>query len=292
MSACLSWTVTNAAGAPLSSGNFQWDALTHEAHTIDALITEHPVETGVNVVDHVRPNPVRVTLEGLISQSPVFMAGSIRQGENLDVAAAPQPYGPPAPIVFPAPLPPNPLQFLQLAELGVIAGQTALSGGGQTSRLEGLAAVGVLAVGILGGAQNGPFQLQQASDYGMTGGPSNFTALVDSLPNPTNFIKAAIDILTNLRDTGQICQVLGGEAGTFYDNMVIEAIGVDRAGGAGGSASISVTLREIRIVSSAFVAAPKPTIPRAAPAVNKGSQAGTSAPAPPQKTALRALVAG
>ena len=224
--------------------------------TIDALITEHPVETGVNVVDHVRPNPVRITLEGLISQSPVFMAGSIRQGENLDIAAAPQPYGPPAPIVFPAPLPPNPLQFLQLAELGVIAGQTALGGGGQTSRLEGLAAVGVLAVGILGGAQNGPFPLQQAADYGMTGGPSNFTALVDSLPNPTNFIKAAVDILTNLRDTGQICQVLGGEAGAFYDNMVIESIGVDRAGGAGGSASISVSLREIRIVSQRFRGSP------------------------------------
>lgn len=47
------------------------DATLSETHSSESEVTEHPVETGSNIVDHVRPKPESLTLEGIISNTPV-----------------------------------------------------------------------------------------------------------------------------------------------------------------------------------------------------------------------------
>ncbi len=42
-----------------------------ETHTLEAEVTEHPVEKGSVISDHVRLNPIEVTLECLVSDTPL-----------------------------------------------------------------------------------------------------------------------------------------------------------------------------------------------------------------------------
>lgn len=42
-----------------------------ESHARQADVTDHPVEDGANVVDHVRLQPTRLRLEGAVSDTPV-----------------------------------------------------------------------------------------------------------------------------------------------------------------------------------------------------------------------------
>jgi hypothetical protein len=47
------------------------DAVLSETHASEVEVTEHPVERGANVSDHARVKPEQVTLEGLVSNTPV-----------------------------------------------------------------------------------------------------------------------------------------------------------------------------------------------------------------------------
>lgn len=42
-----------------------------ETHAVSSDVTDHPVETGVNISDHVRPRPKTFTIEGIISNTPI-----------------------------------------------------------------------------------------------------------------------------------------------------------------------------------------------------------------------------
>ena len=45
-------------------------ALTEE-HSHDSEATQYPVEKGANITDHVRPKPISITFEGIVSASPL-----------------------------------------------------------------------------------------------------------------------------------------------------------------------------------------------------------------------------
>lgn len=47
------------------------DALISATHQDDVEVTDHPVEKGANITDHARRKPPTVTLEGLVSNTPV-----------------------------------------------------------------------------------------------------------------------------------------------------------------------------------------------------------------------------
>ncbi len=47
------------------------DATTYESHDLQSLVTEHPVETGSTISDNIRPLPRSLTLECLVSPSPL-----------------------------------------------------------------------------------------------------------------------------------------------------------------------------------------------------------------------------
>ena len=47
------------------------DATTYESHDMQSLVTEHPVETGSTISDNIRPLPRSLTIECLVSPSPI-----------------------------------------------------------------------------------------------------------------------------------------------------------------------------------------------------------------------------
>lgn len=47
------------------------DASISESHQAEVEVTEHPVESGAAIVDHARPKPDSVTIEGVVSNTPL-----------------------------------------------------------------------------------------------------------------------------------------------------------------------------------------------------------------------------
>lgn len=63
------------------------DVTTSEEHTFDSDVTEYPVEQGGDITDNVRPKPIIVTLEGVVSDTPIGAIATLRdsQGDNGQV---------------------------------------------------------------------------------------------------------------------------------------------------------------------------------------------------------------
>lgn len=59
------------------------DASVHEQHDETATITDHPVERGSNVADHLRPDPKSISIEGVISNTPQFLPADHVGGASL-----------------------------------------------------------------------------------------------------------------------------------------------------------------------------------------------------------------
>lgn len=60
------------------------DAMLVSEHVVENEITQHPVEVGADVTDHVRPKPDRLTIEGIVSATPVQFGGNARVGLGYD----------------------------------------------------------------------------------------------------------------------------------------------------------------------------------------------------------------
>lgn len=68
---------------PAGSGQFQlisFDAVVRDSHESTATVTEHPVEQGANISDHVRPDLDRVVLEAIVSNTPITQPVSQADG--------------------------------------------------------------------------------------------------------------------------------------------------------------------------------------------------------------------
>jgi Dit-like tail protein len=64
-------SVFSRRGITTAQGTLVLDATLSEAHSVEVEATEHPVESGVNIVDHLRPKPRTLTLEGVVSDTPL-----------------------------------------------------------------------------------------------------------------------------------------------------------------------------------------------------------------------------
>jgi hypothetical protein len=59
------------------------DAALSEEHSFDSEVTEHPVENGADIADHVRARPIVVQMEGVVSDTPIGDIATQRTGTNL-----------------------------------------------------------------------------------------------------------------------------------------------------------------------------------------------------------------
>lgn len=74
----LDWT-DDAGGA----GALEFDAVTLYGFEAVAEVTEHPVEQGTAITDHVRPQNGTVTLEGVITNAPIVLPATQMDGNSF-----------------------------------------------------------------------------------------------------------------------------------------------------------------------------------------------------------------
>lgn len=80
MATLLEWTMGGADVA------LEIDATPSQGYEATAEATEHPVERGAPITDHVRPNNPTITLEGIISNTPVAVPTTQIQGARRATA--------------------------------------------------------------------------------------------------------------------------------------------------------------------------------------------------------------
>lgn len=56
---------------PVTIGEFQIEVTVGEQHNYKNEVTDYPVENGMNVSDFIRQRPERITIEGIISRTPL-----------------------------------------------------------------------------------------------------------------------------------------------------------------------------------------------------------------------------
>jgi hypothetical protein len=49
----------------------EFDAVVRETHNSSVTVTSHPVEKGSNINDHVRPEPLKLSIEACVSDTPI-----------------------------------------------------------------------------------------------------------------------------------------------------------------------------------------------------------------------------
>lgn len=50
---------------------FLIDVSLSEEHSFESEVTEYPVEKGADITDNIRPKPIQITMEGLVSNTPI-----------------------------------------------------------------------------------------------------------------------------------------------------------------------------------------------------------------------------
>lgn len=68
----------------LPFGAVELDASIDETHTSSVQITQFPVEEGVDITDHVRKQPDRIVIRGIVTDHPLTFGGALRAGRSLD----------------------------------------------------------------------------------------------------------------------------------------------------------------------------------------------------------------
>lgn len=71
---------------PVYIDGYPMDLAISETHGFEASVTEHPVERGADMVDHVRARPIEIELECVVSDTPIgaIAADPTRQAEGQD----------------------------------------------------------------------------------------------------------------------------------------------------------------------------------------------------------------
>jgi hypothetical protein len=70
---------------PAQIGSLVLDASVTENHQAEVEVTEHPVEAGANIADHTRAKPETLTIEGIVSNTPLNRTQTRRLVESMGV---------------------------------------------------------------------------------------------------------------------------------------------------------------------------------------------------------------
>jgi hypothetical protein len=62
---------------------FEVDAALSETHSFESEVTEHPVENGADIADHVRARPISVQIDCVVSDTPIGTLVSSRSDTSL-----------------------------------------------------------------------------------------------------------------------------------------------------------------------------------------------------------------
>ncbi len=72
------------------------DAAMRVSHRLASVATEHPVESGANMSDHIRPEPDRIEIQGIVTNTPIIVPSDNADGTRavqVTVDGAPKTVG-------------------------------------------------------------------------------------------------------------------------------------------------------------------------------------------------------
>lgn len=76
--------------APIQIGSYVIDASLTESHEFASEVTQYPVERGGAIADNIRPKPITVAIEGIVSDTPIGAITAKRHvGQDADGKNAP-----------------------------------------------------------------------------------------------------------------------------------------------------------------------------------------------------------
>jgi hypothetical protein len=77
------------AKTPVTIDTITLDASLTETHTAEVETTDHPVEKGANITDHLRAKPRMVTIEGVVTNTPMPDSGANAQNAETSQVRTP-----------------------------------------------------------------------------------------------------------------------------------------------------------------------------------------------------------
>lgn len=227
-------------------GRIFFSVVEQETHDLDSEITDHAVEKGSNITDHVRDVPDKVTLNVFVSNEPIEdfpdgLLGASVQGVPLQLEAE-QLFQPGQATVNMLGIPSLPIPTIGLLPVGV-----------------GSAVNNALAGTISITTQRTPIKDTRPSSASVL----QFSRAGKSIPNDV------LQILLKIKDAKTLVSVVTPIE--EYEDMVLQTINIPRDAKTGTGLRMSLTFRHLNIASSQIVTAPK--IPRAEKKVPQGPMA-------------------
>lgn len=235
---------------------------------IGTQVTEHPVEEGAPVTDHVRVLLPVCTINGYVSNTPLPSnpgAQALFENREFDLPPATEK----VPVSGNVDLPDPPYRSTAMVSvvrsaMGVVDSVFGLSGSGP-KKMQGI-------VGVT--EQAGPGR-KMVGAVGLPGVDSNRAAAIFK---KLEELQAKAELVTYVDSLRQ------------YDDVVIENLTTSRSLEDGKGASFQLSLKRIRIVSAKRVKAPLPAEVRGEAPASKGSQSTQQDPNAGLKSGAAELV--
>jgi hypothetical protein len=220
-----------------------------------ATVTEHPVETGANIADHVRVTLPKCELKIRLSNEPIQFASP-----DGDRAVFPTTVSVQTPDIAPPNISPTNVTFNEWQNLILERALAATAGGAVGGVVGGTTggAIGAIGVGALTSLLFAPRSVPTAAQVSTFGGAgtkltTQVQAQLAQWPG-TDFVKKTHDLLCEMKNNAQLFFVNGSKQ--TEDSMVIEALTFHRDNETGTGEDVTIGLKKVRFVSTKTVALP------------------------------------
>lgn len=241
------------ASEAISDSLFSWTDPAGNVHTLDvdvvmstndkrtAKLTDHVVETGAVVTDHIVLQPETLSFELLVTQTPMGGPGMARAPLALEVSG----------------------NSLVPATVSIDVPKSRFQPGGFLLLSGALRSV---VAGLLGGGDTTP-STAQGSRVETT--KSTLQASTLQATEPVDRVNDAFDTLVEIQRTGLLVTV--SFKGRLYIDYILTSIELSQGKGDAGCGRFKVEARAFRAVTGVNVDLPDPADFRALPKVSKGN---------------------
>ena len=278
-----------------------FDCVVSEQWDEPATVTEHSVEVGANVADHVKVELVKCTLKVFSTNEPLVMSSNSGQGVDTPTVATVQLNAPTSQVV---PLTAtslsyetwdNPILARELVETagglagGLVGGALGGSTGTAVGGAVGLAATDALAM-LLFPAKAVPTTTPVQMGLNQPQ-PTPQSAQLITWPSGStgrDYVAEMHQALEDAKNSAQTFDVFGSK--NSLGPMVIESLAFSRDASTGSGETVTIGLKELRVVTTQTATVPIPNLSAGGgtSAANHGAQSPTTPSAAAQVSALKA----
>lgn len=235
-------------------GDIWIDVSLSETHGVSAEVTDHPVEEGANIADHIRPQPRTFSIQGLVTNTPIEVPGSHMGNARADNSTLTLTSA----RSVPQRVPPQSVTIEGEPSLGAFG---YIPGANQAVAILGALKLEVRAKRQFA-AEHNRVDNQVTQNYPAT--VLHFTESFDRVGQ----VHAA---LVNVVEASKLVTIVTGLV--KYDSVALTDVSFERSREVGRDAlKFSAQARVLRIVQSETVKLPDPVQPRAKPEKPQGQQ--------------------